>query len=117
MDLRAAHMLEEPVLIEDLMARFVRSQATDPRDKVFALLGLVSHALEESILPDYQKSASEVYTNMAKHLLRRDFLVKAIPEAGIGNPRKLPDLPSWVLDWSAQLTTRTDYPAWQLHRT
>ncbi|KAK4216734.1 heterokaryon incompatibility protein-domain-containing protein [Rhypophila decipiens] len=59
--------------IGHLLAATAKSQATDPRDKVFALSGLLSdhHALPESLL-DYNKSATEVFLETAKIVLERE---------------------------------------------
>lgn len=42
--------------------------ATDPRDKIFALLGIAQPPLpeEEPIIPDYRKSITEVFTQVGK---------------------------------------------------
>jgi hypothetical protein len=39
--------------------------ATDPRDRVYALLGLVEQIYRADIVPDYSKSVSEVYQKIA----------------------------------------------------
>ncbi|OAL54541.1 HET-domain-containing protein, partial [Pyrenochaeta sp. DS3sAY3a] len=44
-----------------LLLKFRKSQATDPRDAIFALLGISSNASNATILiPDYEKSVEEV---------------------------------------------------------
>jgi hypothetical protein len=101
LQLRMDHVLGKPILLEDVITACSRYQATDPRDKVFALVGMASDALDESIQPDYHKSVSEVYISMAKYLLTRNYLVRTLPEAGIGHVRKITDIPSWIPDWSS----------------
>ena len=69
---------------------------TDPRDKVFALLGLASDA--QGLSPDYYKSVAEVYSETAKCILRTDkgtlSLLSEVKGLRLGS-----ELPSWVPDW------------------
>ncbi|CAF9934988.1 MAG: hypothetical protein HETSPECPRED_009421 [Heterodermia speciosa] len=75
-----------------------KSLATDPKDKVYGLLGLMDPSLAGLIEPDYEAPLSKVYTGFAK----------AIIVAGEGEslgifeqctwPRN--DIPSWVPDWT-----------------
>jgi hypothetical protein len=46
--------------------------ATDPRDRVYALLGLVEQIYRAAIVPDYSKSVSEVYPKFASMFSRDD---------------------------------------------
>lgn len=73
-------------------------QASDPRDKVYALLGLLDgHASALGIEPEYGLSTSQVYRLAAKKLLLHsdhlDLLGACVPTANR-------ELPSWVPDWS-----------------
>lgn len=75
-------------------------QATDPRDKVFALLGLVNDkdSLEAlGVFPDYTKSKEEVYTTTMAAMLRQGHISLLSICCGIERPN---GLPSWVPDWS-----------------
>ncbi|EPE05318.1 heterokaryon incompatibility protein [Ophiostoma piceae UAMH 11346] len=47
----------------DILARFKWTSSTDPRDKVYGLLGLVSEETPFLLPVDYTKSAAEVYTD------------------------------------------------------
>ena len=44
--------------------------ATDPRDKIFTLLGIASDAKALALCPDYGKSCEEVYSEVALTLIR-----------------------------------------------
>ncbi|KAI9730858.1 MAG: hypothetical protein M1834_005576 [Cirrosporium novae-zelandiae] len=83
-------------------------EASDPRDKVFALLGLTP--ANHGIFPDYTKNVDEIYRKVAANVL---FMHSdKCPVAGRGHEAmsllaevdrsewKL-DLPSWVPDWTA----------------
>jgi hypothetical protein len=75
-------------------------ESTNPRDKIFALLGLAvdQEELEAlGVFPDYRKSKEEVYTATMAALLQQNHIsmlsfcrASEIPSA----------LPSWVPDWS-----------------
>ncbi|KAL4917525.1 heterokaryon incompatibility protein-domain-containing protein [Aspergillus aurantiobrunneus] len=76
-----------------------RYQCSDPRDKVFAVLGLMG---EKLISPDYRLSTEGVYVGIAAYLMKSwhtmDFLALA------GQKNRAFDLPSWVPDWSQSLS-------------
>ncbi|KAM5383813.1 hypothetical protein ACJZ2D_001802 [Fusarium nematophilum] len=87
-------------LLEDTRA----CQASDPRDKVFALLGLSPVPLD----PDYTLSPPAVYTGLAASLVThanptlkpriQDVAGRVLDLASHGH--KMSGLPSWVPDWS-----------------
>ena len=69
-------------------------RSTDPRDKVYSLLGIVSDAEQLRIVPDYSKSVEEVYTEAAAKILslgKLELLQHVRPQN--------PNMPSWVPDW------------------
>jgi len=71
-------------------------QSTDPRDKVFALIGLANSTM--SIEADYSKSVEEVYTQAsATFLSSGDAHLLSIPRPD----RSLLKVRSWVTDWTA----------------
>ncbi|KAF7555978.1 hypothetical protein G7046_g6420 [Stylonectria norvegica] len=85
-----------------LLASFRRSFATNPVDKVYALVGLASDA---KIVPDYTIPVENVYRDVTKDLLVKSLAVLSL----VGEPswKTLEDLPSWVPDWSCFLR---EYP-------
>lgn len=90
----------EAASIQELAVRFQKFQTTDPRDKIFALFGLSDH--EKYLVPDYQKTASQVYFEFARNIIMKDHSLDIITlcnESTIPNENRL-DLPSWVPDWS-----------------
>ncbi|RYP46987.1 hypothetical protein DL768_006910 [Monosporascus sp. mg162] len=84
-------------------------KSTDPRDKIFALLGLATDADDGRLIPDYRKSPSQVYTEVAQHLIVGKGTIALLSLAGTGfnHPRKVQSLPSWVPDFSEQ---RPNFP-------
>ena len=78
----------------DLLVAASHYDCSDPRDKVFGILGLI----EDTIKPDYSLSVEEVYTGVAAYLATylRDMRFLNLVGAGQSDF----DLPSWVPDWT-----------------
>ena len=83
-----------------MLSRFRKLLASDPRDKIYALLGLAKNTL--GIKPDYGKSVSEVYTDFSRsyinHSRNLDLLTQCQWRIGLQEGR-FNDLPSWVPDF------------------
>jgi hypothetical protein len=78
-------------------------EATDPRDKIYGLLGLAvdGDELEEfGVLPDYTRSCQDVYISVAAGILRQGHL-SVLSLAHFSKAHS--GLPSWVPDWSRPL--------------
>lgn len=77
-----------------------RFEASDPRDKVYALLGLTSTDIAAlGLRADYHFSVAEVYKRVAAALLQHEHRLELLESSrGETALRKL--LPSWVPDWS-----------------
>ena len=71
--------------------------ATDPRDKVFALLGIAASDLD--LVPDYTKSYELVFTDVATRLLNRSSTLDVLASCH-ANGALPKTLPSWVPNWS-----------------
>ena len=72
--------------------------ATDPRDMVYAIVGLTK-ARDDSRMPiDYSQSVREVYINAVDYVLSRDRKLDVIC-AGVPKENKY-HLPSWTPSWS-----------------
>ncbi|KAM0803710.1 heterokaryon incompatibility protein-domain-containing protein [Usnea florida] len=93
----------------EMLNRFKRLDSTDPRDKVFALLGFVAldGPYSELITPDYKKSTEQVYLDVTKYLILTKQTLQVLNERHLRlstNCHLL--LPTWVPDW--QLATETE---------
>lgn len=108
-------------LVVNLVARYRRFKASDPRDKIYSLSGmcaLLSSQRNLELKPDYDASVSEVYTKFAKHMILNSQALEILRHCG---PRSH-EVPSWVPDWSVDYcalplpvrnTSRyTDVPWW-----
>jgi Heterokaryon incompatibility protein (HET) len=93
----------QQVMMMNLGLQFDYNQpmTSDPRDRIFSLLGLASDAKDYPQFPDYSKNTKEIYEELARGFLRKKYVDML---AWIQFPRSpsLHDLPSWALDWSVQ---------------
>lgn len=83
-------------------------QATNPSDKIFALVGMASNDVHGLLQPNYAKSTSDVYIDAAEYVIQfADSPTHILGLAGIGYEAGIKGLPSWVPDLSLN---RTNYP-------
>ncbi|KAF2684624.1 HET-domain-containing protein [Lentithecium fluviatile CBS 122367] len=87
----------------DVLARFRHTVSTDPRDKVYGLLGLVSDTL--GVEADYTKSVVETYVGVTLALINSsanlDILCQC-PWKRLHMDRQSEGLPNWVPDFSSR---------------
>ncbi|KAI4288281.1 MAG: hypothetical protein L6R35_002457 [Caloplaca aegaea] len=79
--------------------------STDPRDKVYALLSFFDGSPEERrsyslMSPDYTKTVPQVYAEATEYILRNSPSLLALSLVGDKVYKRVPDLPSWVPDYS-----------------
>lgn len=80
--------------------------ASDPRDKVIALVGMTPSSEDWSKLVDYSCTVEETYTNVVKLIIQRTSSVRVL--CGVeSRSADLPNLPSWVPDWSTPALTHS----------
>jgi hypothetical protein len=88
-----------------LLRESAHSEATDPRDKVFAILGFLDEQARNSefLQPDYTKDISNVFVDVVRYIIGREDGEKALsdvfsffPDAAI-DPNEA--VPSWVPRW------------------
>ncbi|KAF2690803.1 hypothetical protein K458DRAFT_63191 [Lentithecium fluviatile CBS 122367] len=80
--------------------KLVRTKkSTNPRDKVYGLYGLFDH-IRIPRLPqvDYTKPVQQIYSEITRVAVEVDNSLEILEELRL--PPRIPDLPSWVPDWS-----------------
>lgn len=89
----------------DLLRRFRGREASDERDQIYALLRLVDYSL---IPVDYSRSAADVFTYTTTQLVNviGDLCIILDQQE---RAKRLPNLPSWVPDWSSSLQRRRNF--------
>lgn len=82
---------------------FEQFKSTDPRDKIFGLLNIVS-LTSPTIQPDYEKKTSQVFTEAALHIISQTRRLNILcgTQRADSNPQWQEDdpLPSWVPNFS-----------------
>lgn len=78
---------------------------TDPRDKVYAVLGISAKYLPSQscslIIPDYNLAVEKAYENVAAFLLQNIPVLTTLSFVEDRSQRRLQNLPSWVPDYSS----------------
>jgi hypothetical protein len=99
----AIHIAQKRLLgsrLSDLLWNMWDRDATDPRDKVFAVLGLVGTEDEDAVpqpAVDYTKPVQQVYREVAAFIIEKDKKLDIILAAN--GLERHNGLPSWVPDW------------------
>ncbi|KAI0128025.1 heterokaryon incompatibility protein-domain-containing protein [Xylariales sp. AK1849] len=83
----------------DVLARFKYALATDPRDKIYGLLGL---ATDPHVVISYEKTAQQVYTDVTASIIHAagnlDIICQS-PWRRFDQKGRLEGLPSWAADF------------------
>ncbi|KAI0137951.1 HET-domain-containing protein [Hypoxylon sp. NC0597] len=79
-------------------------EASDDHDKVYSILGLANCKSygRHNLYPDYERSIAELYTDFAEYLLDTSDDLHLLAHAEGDEFRLVPDLPTWVPDWSVR---------------
>ncbi|KAF2757367.1 hypothetical protein EJ05DRAFT_511186 [Pseudovirgaria hyperparasitica] len=89
-----------------LLSAFSPMDSTDPRDKVYGLLGLSQEDRPGTpnptrVVPDYTRPVVDIYTDVARSLIQRTHTLDIL-SACLGSG-SVSGLPSWVPDWTAPI--------------
>lgn len=114
--LKATLARGSPLPLSTILLNTGFSQALLPQDKVVGLLSLSSDADHPDLKPNYKLTVQQVYHKATSHSLQQgSFTLLSI--AGLANRElyrsMIPDLPSWVPDFtSSGLLPSLDHPMW-----
>ncbi|KAK3385636.1 heterokaryon incompatibility protein-domain-containing protein [Podospora didyma] len=90
----------------EVTSKFWPWDSTNPRDKVYALLGLASGSASRQVLPRYGSHVADVFSEAAAAMIEEsqnlDVLcqVHCLEDNETVTAARAPDWPSWVPDWS-----------------
>jgi ankyrin repeat protein len=90
-------------LEQALVKVMLEFKASDPRDKIYATLGLAtlaSPSRKPPFVPDYNFSVQEVYTNAARHFIEESGRLSCWEGCNTPRTKQIQGLPSWVPDWT-----------------
>ncbi|KUJ19634.1 HET-domain-containing protein [Mollisia scopiformis] len=83
-------------------------QTSDPRDKIYAVLGISDchhDELSSTMTANYDVLVQDLYIDAARYALHTYSHIEALSKVGEPSKQKINDLPSWVPDLSVSLTT------------
>ncbi|KAL2277885.1 hypothetical protein FJTKL_15165 [Diaporthe vaccinii] len=105
-DLQCAE--KDPSILQQQVLYFCHFRTSDPRDKIFALLGLAlpTDRVDHDLRPNYRIAVEDLYIQVARRILLRDTEILILAAAGVGHRRSL-HLPSWVPDWTSLTEGKT----------
>ena len=121
--LNATHLAEfryrfqvkrEPISLLDAMRWTYQAEATDPRDKIFALLGLCHDGPNYVPVPNYKQPLEEIIADMSKGMMSfdRSLDLMCFKGTSLAEESKLPSwTPNWVNLWSGSLHSMTVHEA------
>ena len=98
------------ILPLEMLNRFKKLDSTDPRDKVFALLGFVAldGPYPELITPDYEKSTEQVYLDVAKYMILTEQTLHVLNQRHLRlSTSRHRSMPTWVPDWQVDTPNKS----------
>ncbi|KAL9106013.1 MAG: hypothetical protein Q9227_008921 [Pyrenula ochraceoflavens] len=98
--LRLGHSIE----FLSVLRKFRSREASDSRDKVFAVLGIVSQSDENPLTPDYSLDSEEVFRRTTIQLISKMQSLSALAgTTGYVKQQRQTHVPSWVTDWTKEV--------------
>jgi hypothetical protein len=91
---------ERPPPLSILLRATHAFKAKNPRDKLFALLGISHPSTWGPVHAGYTKDVLSLYRETAHHIILEEQSLSLLHHTGIGNAKDVKGLPSWVPDWS-----------------
>ncbi|KAH7146846.1 heterokaryon incompatibility protein-domain-containing protein [Dactylonectria estremocensis] len=82
----------------NLLRSSIGAGASDPRDFVFALLGISLEADEPTLQPDYQQDVDEIYKRVAKYMVKTGS-ANLLLDCALTHPPS--GWPTWIPRWDA----------------
>jgi hypothetical protein len=101
---------QQDLRLFDILRWTTALECQDPRDRIYAMMGLVSDADGYSV-PDYSKMMGDIYTDFARaHVkLTGHFHIEAACHLHARTTMDKGILPSWVPDWRVEAKARMAY--------
>jgi hypothetical protein len=103
------------LLLSDVLACLRRAKATDSRDMIYGLLGILP---SKSIRPDYSSTPQDLYLSLVDYCIKEEKSLDIITLCR-RSPSSTMELPSWVPDWTESWmetfeSTNADLPTFPL---
>jgi hypothetical protein len=126
--LKAMHLVDfrdrfrvkrEPISLLDAMRWSYQTEATDPRDKIFALLGICHDGATYVPVPNYKQPLEEIIADMSRAMMSydRSLDLMCLKGTSLDKEGRFPSwTPNWANLWSGSLHSMTvheaDYENW-----
>ncbi|KAF5675871.1 het-domain-containing protein [Fusarium circinatum] len=98
---------KQPLPIDTVTRMFRACEATDPRDKVYAFIGITENDGNQKgpqVLPDYSQGVEDIYIDTTKLIMSSEgFNLDCFSQKEDGGLRRIESLPSWIPDYSVDL--------------
>src|SRR5690242_5751014 len=85
--------------LPQIIGRFLTRLVTDPRDKIYGMLGLARGSYEKAVVADYSKSTEEVFESVTIQMIQHTGSLEVLSSQP-SSSHSLLYLPSWVPDWT-----------------
>ncbi|TGO37302.1 hypothetical protein BHYA_0100g00020 [Botrytis hyacinthi] len=85
--------------LRDLLLNTVTSKATEPKDRIYGLLGMMGSSDRKTITVDYSRSLGTIYADAISHIFHKGigpFFLAGLELAGPYPPFQYSSFPSWV---------------------
>jgi hypothetical protein len=96
--INAEHRMRRRLPLRTLLYESRDRHCSDPRDKIYALLGLMLERPTILVKPAYDQDPEVVYANATRFLIAADRSLDVI--CGHDRQKRLPNYPSWTPDFS-----------------
>jgi hypothetical protein len=84
----------------ELAFRHSRSRATDPKDKIYALLGLTTDPLMSEFVADYTIRSLDAYKLLVQHYIAKSGKLDIITYVTTDGSRIMKRISTWIPDWT-----------------
>ncbi|MAD87099.1 MAG: hypothetical protein CL912_29420 [Deltaproteobacteria bacterium] len=85
--------------LQSLLRMTERAKATDPHDKIYGLLGLISDLNKDDLSPRYDISVERLFLEVVVWFLKQYDSLSILGQCFSGYSRNLLPMPSWVPHW------------------
>lgn len=90
-----------PINLFEALSLTLKAKATDPRDKIFALLGLCHDGSTFVPVPNYKQSLESIVADMSKVMIKLNKTLDLICLKGTLSTCSDSQLPTWTSNWPA----------------
>jgi hypothetical protein len=95
----------------DLLSQCRHQLTSDPRDRIYALLGLADDAISAELDPRYEETIVQTFVRTTERLITLQRSLYVLSQASGQETSGVENLPSWVPHWNAPAESREEWLA------